>query len=865
MGEVYLAHDSRLNRNVALKILPSDSVSDATRKRRFTQEARAASALNHPNILTIHDFGTTDGISYLVSELIEGESLRKVIACGPVPIRRLLDIAIQIGDGLAAAHEAGILHRDLKPENIMVTPNGRVKLLDFGLAKPLDDSGTVDGELLGATLDGEHTQPGLIIGTVAYMSPEQARGLPLSFESDQFSFGVMLHEMATGQHPFRRDTPMETLLEIANLTHVPFTPGPVAFRLLVGKCLSRDPANRFSSTGEVLERLKRIGDELPDKSRILTSDGSETGSPAAVIEERKPRTWVMRILMAVLLFSLGLIAARVLTRNPGTDDFSTYKFQPLAPTSNVEVLPALSPNGKTVAYAAESDGVFRIFTQPLKSAVATPVTRGDDDAFFPFWDPSGRRIYYVCEKKLWSVGAAGGSPELVFDNVGRAAISPDGKRFALLRNDVDGGQSFSLWFAANGTAPKRYEQKPFLDKRFLRSSTIAFAPDGRLGIWTSEYNGASQFWVILDPGAPPRRYLEKLSNDHLARTFAWMPDSSRIVFTDGHLWMADLTSGSVRRMTAGTDDEVSPSIAPDGGSLAFAATDFNYTVRQISLDGNKSAASPSTALCGVAPAWSPAGPQYAYVTDRTGQPEIWLKDTQSGWERPLVAAKDFDDKTISILDVAFSPDGQRIAYRREAEGSEAIWVTPVNGDGATRLAREDGGAFQRGPTWSPDGNWIAYNSVRSGDYALMKAAADGSGKPLLIRAGAGTYPAWSPNGHVIATVAREGLNIVNADGSGTRHFGDGTWYDVAWSHDGNAIYGVRRSPHHRLELAAMDPRDGTESVRVELGGSPAALSYGAALSEYPVRGASISADGKTFLTSILDGKSSLWLLSGYKK
>jgi len=269
MGEVYLAHDSRLNRNVALKILPSDSVRDATRKRRFTQEARAASALNHPNIITIHDFGTTDGISYLVSELIEGESLRKVIAAGAVPIRRLLDIAIQIGDGLAAAHEAGILHRDLKPENIMVTPAGRVKLLDFGLAKPLDASDTLDGELLGATLDGEHTQPGLILGTVAYMSPEQARGLPLSFESDQFSFGVMLHEMATGQHPFRRETPMETLLEIANLTQVPFTPGPVAFRLLVAKCLSRDPADRFSSTSEILDRLKRISDELPDKSAFF--------------------------------------------------------------------------------------------------------------------------------------------------------------------------------------------------------------------------------------------------------------------------------------------------------------------------------------------------------------------------------------------------------------------------------------------------------------------------------------------------------------------------------------------------------------------------------------------------------------------
>ena len=865
MGEVYLAHDSRLNRNVALKILPSESVRDANRKRRFTQEARAASALNHPNILTIHDFGTIDGISYLVSELIEGESLRKVIAYGAVPIRRLLDIAIQIGDGLAAAHDAGILHRDLKPENIMVTPTGRVKLLDFGLAKPLDASETVDGELVGATVDGERTQPGLILGTVAYMSPEQARGLPLSFQSDQFSFGVMLHEMATGQHPFRRETPMETLLEIANLNQVPFTPGPVAFRLLVARCLSRDPANRFSSTSEILERLKRISDELPDRARVLESEGSETERPAVEVGGRKPRMWAVRILAAILLFSMGLIAARVLMRNPGTADFSNYKFQQLVPISNVEVLPALSPNGKTIAYAAESDGVFRIFTQPLKSAVATPVTPGEDDAFFPFWDPNGKHIYYVSGDKLWSVGAAGGSPELVFDNVGRAAISPDGKRFALLRNDVNGGQSYSLWVASAGAAPKPYEQSPFRDKRFFRSSTVAFAPDGRLGLWTAEYNGASQFWVILDPEAPPRRYLEKLSNEPLARTFAWMPDSSHIVYTDGNLWMADLASGESRKITAGTDREVSPSVGPAGDSMAFAATDFNYSVRQISLDGEHGTPSPALALSGVAPAWSPAASQYAYVTDRNGQPEVWLKDIQSGWERPLVTSKDFDDKTLSILDVAFSPDGQRIAYRREAVGSEAVWVSPLNGEGATRLAREDGDVFQRGPTWSPDGNWIAYYSVRNGSYALMRAAADGSGKPILIRSGVGTYPAWSPKGDLIATLAGDGLNVVNVDESAVRHVGDGTWFNVAWSKDGKLIYGIRRSPHRHLELATMDPSDGTESVRVELGDSPAALSYGTALSEYPVRGASISADGKTFLTSILEGKSSLWLLSGYKK
>lgn len=262
MGAVYVARDSRLSRRVAIKVISVEDEADDSRRRRFVQEARAASALNHPNIVTVHDFGTENGLSYIVTELVEGESLRKIISRGAVPTRKLLEIAVQIADALAAAHDADIVHRDLKPENIMITPDGRVKLLDFGLAKPL---GPADSE---QTSDENATLPGVLLGTVAYMSPEQTRGAPASIQSDQFSLGVILHETATGHHPLRRETPMETLIAIANADRPPFTPGPVAFRPLVDRCLAKDPAARFESTAEIGERLRKIRNQLPEPAPV---------------------------------------------------------------------------------------------------------------------------------------------------------------------------------------------------------------------------------------------------------------------------------------------------------------------------------------------------------------------------------------------------------------------------------------------------------------------------------------------------------------------------------------------------------------------------------------------------------------------
>jgi Tol biopolymer transport system component len=401
---------------------------------------------------------------------------------------------------------------------------------------------------------------------------------------------------------------------------------------------------------------------------------------------------------------------------------------------------------------------------------------------------------------------------------------------------------------------------------------MAFAPDGKLGLWTSQENGASEFWVIAKPDAAPR------AANHMppgrARMFAWLPDSAHVVFSDGrtlssgeHLWLAHVATGALHEITTGTGREQAPSAPSASDEIAFASANVSYGIIAVPLNGGAATLDPvrPRPFSDSSPAWSPVAAEYAYVTDRSGQPEIWLKDTHSGWERPIVTPKEFPDRSLFLGDLAFSGDGQRVAYRRQTEKSEAIWVSTLNGEAPLRLAREPGDAFQRGPTWSPDGNWIAYCSMRSGKYALMKAPADGSGAPALIRLDAGVRPAWSPRGDVIATLNGDGIGLVNADGSAARTVGAGRWLTATWSKHGDVLFGLRRSPQQRLELAMLDPRSGNVSVRADLGSWPAAFSYAAAMDLDPIRGASISADGKTLLTSVLNVDSDLWLLSGFKK
>lgn len=806
MGEVYIARDTRLNRNVALKIIASGSSDDALRQRRFTVEARAASALNHPHIITVHDFGSADGISYIVSELIDGESLRDIIKRGPLPAKRMLEVAVQIADGLAAAHEAGIVHRDLKPENIMVTRSGRVKILDFGLAKPVLSAAATIDEFDEQTFDGLSTQPGLIVGTVGYMSPEQARGEDVSFQSDQFSLGLILHEMASGQPAFRRDTPMQTLLAIANVDHLPFTPGPVAFRLLVERLLKKDPGARFGSTTEVHDRLQKILSEIPTVGAVAPLE--ERSEEAVVPVEARPRRLPALVLLGGLLaFGLGILAARFMMR-AGEPDVSKIRYAPITATG-LQLTPSLSRDHSAAAYAQEVDGVLQIFLRTMNSGAERQLTHAAEDCLAPVWSPDGAHVYFVSAGSLWSASTLGGAPARILDNVAGLDASSDGQTLGVLRPERAGE---SLWLL--NPQPKRLDKAPLFGSR----SVVKFAPDGKsLGVWSPD-----GFWTVSLNGSAHR------VADYPAEGFAWMADGDRILFGDDHLWLLNAKSGQRRQLTAGAGREDWPAVAGNEG--VFATTLIEALPASVPI----AAAAPKLALPRFAssPVWSPKRPEYAYVF----QNEIRLRDARSGWERTLVKAPNVGG------DLAFSPDGQHVAYVSDSR------IYTVGLDGETPVLLEAvKKELPRSPAWSPDGNWIAYTTPAG----LYKVHVGTREKPVEIPGAQGTEPAWSPDGQRIALLNASGVVL------GGRQIARGPWLSIGWTHDGRLL-GVRRTADRHLELGSINTGSGATQRLADLGPCPPGLSFTGSLSRL-----SVAPDDSSVLVSIPHVESHIWTFSGF--
>ncbi|MGE5277191.1 MAG: serine/threonine-protein kinase, partial [Acidobacteriota bacterium] len=349
MGEVYRARDARLGRDVAIKVLPEELSADSGRLKRFEKEARAASVLNHPNIVTIHEIGRTDETFFIVMELVSGKTLRELVAPGPLPTRRVLSIGAETAEGLAKAHAAGIVHRDLKPENLMVTEDGHVKILDFGLAKLTQAETTAQGEATHAPTVSRGTEPGVVMGTVGYMSPEQASGLPLDYRSDQFSFGSVLYELTTGRPAFEKRTRPETLAAIIReepepiVSLAPKTPAPL--RWIVERCLAKEPRERYASTEDLARDLDHLKNHVSEA----------TGAVEAVAAQpsRRGRRLAPAILAAGLLaaVAIGFLAGRQAAPRPSTPSFQKLTFR------RGEIGEArFAPDGQTVVYNAAWDG-----------------------------------------------------------------------------------------------------------------------------------------------------------------------------------------------------------------------------------------------------------------------------------------------------------------------------------------------------------------------------------------------------------------------------------------------------------------------------------------------------------------------------
>jgi len=878
MGQVYRARDVRLGRDVALRILPGET-NDARGERRLLQEARTAGALNHPNIVVVHDVGLVGGTPYIVSELVDGGTLRGEIQSRAIPIRRLLHFAVQIADGLAAAHEAGIMHRDLKPENIMVTRAGRIKIVDFGLAMATPVS--VRAEPRGAGSQWPTvSEPALIAGTAPYMSPEQALGRAVDYRSDQFSLGSILYEMATGKPAFARDSSVETLAAIVKEEPQPLTIAnpelPAPFRWTVERCLAKEPHERYGATVDLYRDLRT------QRDRWAEAVADQTTIPAAA---RRWRGALLMIALATLSIGVGFLV-RSISSLPQAD-LSRYVFTPLATEIGFEGFPAWSPDGKTIAYAAEVDGVLQIFTRNLTSSTAAPITRSAFDCKFPFWSPDGKRILYTSlirdAEGIWSISAAGGgTPERVMERASRGALSPDGKTFAFVRDEFVNGVAgtAAVWLHSPPGDPQRYEIGRLRDRRFIEAA-LGFSPDGRqLGVFGGinsdlqpeqpSLERGVEFWIIpLSSGEPRRALYFPLPHVVGVGQFSWFPDSRHVVL-DGagpglirpHLLMADLETGVTWPLTATPDAELHPSLSPQGTRLAFTSDHSEYDVIEVSMDRHPIRTVLSSSRNESDPVWSPDGSLLAYVTDRRGMQEIVLKSRDGRFERPLMIDGDWTRETLMLSDLAFSLDGRRIAFTRSGRQPLRIWYSAIDGSPPVPLLPEYEVGYFSSPTWSPDGEWIAYATWQRGEWLLAKIRVGGEGPVVLARGGApNADPKWSPKGEWITWQTESGLTLVSPEGQSVI-VSDQRWLVHGWSSDGTRIHGIRQtdqssSEGSRLEVITMDLRSKRETKVADLGPAPVANN--------PVVGFSMAPDGRSFLTSIVRLRGDVWLLDGFER
>ena len=853
MGEVYRAQDARLGREVAVKVLPAAFSAEPTRLLRFEQEARAAAALNHPNILNVLDIGTHESAPYVVFELLEGQTLREAMPSSvPLPTSKAIEYARQVSLGLAAAHAKGITHRDIKPENLFITSDGHLKILDFGLAKLTEDAGAS-----GATRLHHSTEAGVVLGTVGYMSPEQVRGQQTDGRSDIFSVGVVLFEMLAGKRPFAGDSAADTMSAILNddppdlaLVNSKLPP---ALDHIVRHCLEKRPGERFQSAKDLAFALQTL------------SSGS-TPSVAALLERNEPptvRASGRRIPIIAGGLAMLLLAGAIGwgARSWSVTSPPVYRTVPLAVEAAAETAPAWSPDGKTLAYSAEAEGHYQIFTRQPDQRGGSPaqLTTLPQDALFPFWHPSGDKIYFflVPENALWVVGAAGGQPERVVENVFAGAISPDGASLVLLRR-------LALWTASPDGS--NLTQGPELPEGF-NTRTIKFSPDGRrIGLAA---NQTSELWLAdypLATGGFPSQVVKYLPPTEASSVnwFDWMPDGRQVIIQfvsevgSSSLWLADLTSPHLTAVTQSELFYTTPSVSLSG-RIAYAVTSLNWDIRQIDL--NSGAVSPliSSSLYDGWPAWLPSGEQLAYSTARSGRFEIWMNSVREGWNRPVVTPDDFSDEPTQILgQLALAPNGRAIAYQRFSPSGVHLFVSPMAGGkpvrvDSTSVARQD---F---PAWSPDSNWLVFSS----QGAILKVRV-GSGTPALRLRDDAVWGdiRWSRAGQILYR-SREGVTVMNDDGTEPRVISSERLLTYDWAPDGARVFATRESDQRQLDLITINPK--TRLVQVV-----AALGLAAVSPEptgYPstIRALAISPDGKRAAFAFLHPESDIWMLEQVKQ
>ncbi len=861
MGEVYLALDSQLDRPIALKILPAQIARDQQRLHRFLQESRAAAALSHPNIAHIYEIGEAEGAHFIAMEYVEGTPLDKKIGGRPVHIAEILDIAIQIADALDEAHAKGIVHRDIKSSNIMITPRGRVKVLDFGLAKLSTPTGVTDRTSDSELATRVKTSPGVVMGTVNYMSPEQALGRDVDPRSDTFSFGVVLYEMATGRLPFTADTVTETIDRIAHsqpeaIARLNYDV-PAELEVIVKKALRKDREERYQTIHDALVDLKELRRELdisagierslPPSSRSVeiateifdnspsarsgivapTSTTSvPTAHPTSSAEYIASGIKRNKLLIAVLAIGAIVLGGTVIslaafgiwkyvvkrpavaTRLPGAP--ATFKITRL--TSNGKALEAaISPDGKWVVYAVREGNqrslrVRQIATTSDVQIVAPADMRIGRQTF----SADGNYLFYNAFDEnnltgaLFQVPSLGGIPrKIISDLISPVALSPDGNRIAVIRNnEAVSGEDQLIVANRDGSAEQKLAARR-ADKWF-NSGGCGWSPDAKViacpgGSYTGGFHNCV---IVIDAASGAQTELGQQSFSDMGRV-SWLSDGTGVVVNAAakesqlnQLWLLAYPSGEARRISSDLNDYSGTSLTADSRTLATIQNDTTANIWTAPITDPASAKQITTGklegLRGVA--FVPDG-RILYTVNTQGSNDIWIMNADGTNQRPLTTDP-HEDYVPTV-----TPDGRSVVFTSERGGFPSLWRMDLDGGSLKQLTS---GQEDYAQNVSPDGRWVLFDSWRSGRMTPWKVSIDG-GEPTQVVDKFTRSPQFSPDGKWIAAYFQDEqagspwrIMIAPFDGSGSTKVIDPVAdpdrvsmdAGLTWAPDGRSIWYV---------------------------------------------------------------------------
>lgn len=806
MGEVYLAHDTQLRRPVGLKLLPANFTMDEDRLRRFEQEAYAASALNHPNILTIYEIGHVDATRFMAMEFVEGETLRQHISRSHssasegqpgtgIKLFEALEIAIQIASALAASQTAGIAHRDIKPENIMLRRDGYVKVLDFGLAKLTERPESTDTE--APTRAMVNTSPGSVMGTVNYMSPEQAAAHTVDSRSDIWSLGVVLYEMITGRVPFEGPTPSHVIVAILEKERSPLSrymsEVPEALEWIVTKALTKDRDDRYQTAREILTDLRRLKQRLDAGAEIersiapdspgnphITLSGVRGGStmsgfpldprttPARAsptvssaeyiakgIGRHKLAVGIAVILLVAVLGAGAVYWWKLRDQNP-PHTFGKIRLTQLTNTGKANIA-TISPDGKYVVHVVNDGTLTSLWVRQVATSSNVQIVEPSESRYVGLtFSPDGNHIYYVVYEKnsplgvVYQIPVLGGTARKLVEDVDTPiTFSPDGKRFAWIRQFPQSGETALFIANSDGSGQQKIaaRQRP---ERFLGGTRIgpAWAPDGDLMacpvagpeggtnrskvvlldlktgaeteasphrwsgiqqvVWTprsaglvltgqEQNGGANQLWYVSRPGGDVERITSDLNNYNGVSISA---DGATIATVQSQasssVWLAPNTSAeSAIRLTSGTNEgALGLAIMPDGKTLYTVFGPGTADLFVVNADGSNPRQLTANAALNVDPSVSPDGRYIVFVSTRTGAPHIWRMDSDGANARQIT-------NTIAEVDPYVSPDGKWILFQN-VSGS-GIWKIPIDGGEPVQITNK----LVSQSTISPDGKLVA--------------------------------------------------------------------------------------------------------------------------------------------------------------